>query len=60
MEEIFRKWNSQVDGEDVMMSEAGLPTDSQLDNLQKLLETYQTSIEGNPWLQSILTLLWLY
>jgi hypothetical protein len=31
-----------------------------LDNLQKLLETYQTSIEGNPWLQSILTLLWLY
>jgi hypothetical protein len=57
MEDILHTWYSQVDGEDIVMSEAELPADSQLDSLQKLLEVYQTSIKGNPWLQSVLTLL---
>ncbi|XP_006463889.1 hypothetical protein AGABI2DRAFT_187339 [Agaricus bisporus var. bisporus H97] len=44
MEEILHEWSAQMD-------------ESQLHNLQKLTKSYQTSIEENSWLQSILTLL---
>lgn len=57
MEEILHEWSAQMDGEDVVMSESELSTDSHLHNLQKLTKSYQTSIEENSWLQSILTLL---
>ncbi|KAH9039589.1 DNA mismatch repair protein [Lactarius pseudohatsudake] len=60
VEELLKKWASRspletsaVDGEDVVMSD-DLSPEAQLDELKSCFSDYQSRIESNPWIQSIL------
>jgi DNA mismatch repair protein MSH2 len=54
VEELLRAWASNVDGDDVIMSDELSPT-AQLDGLKDCVEEFRLRIENNAWLQSMLT-----
>jgi DNA mismatch repair protein MSH2 len=60
VEELLKTWASRspletsaVDGEDIVMTD-DLSPEAQLDELKSCFSEYQTRIESNPWIQSIL------
>lgn len=55
MEEMLCKWGSHVNEQDIIMSDAEHSPEVELENLHKYLQVYQSRIEGNSWLQSIVT-----
>lgn len=60
VEELLRDWISQKsaqDGEDIIMDDDDdeLSSDAQLEELKRSVEKFRPQIEGNPWLQSLLT-----
>lgn len=62
VEQLLAEWSrngSEQDGEDVVMldMEAETSADAQLAELKQCVEKYRAQIEGNPWLQSVLTTL---
>lgn len=57
IEELLRSWASATpaqDGEDVVMADE-LDPDAQLEELKRCVEQFRPRIEGNAWVQSILT-----
>ena len=60
VEELLRTWvdrcASSSDGDDIIMEDTSA-TDRELSALQQCLEDYRERIEGNPWIQSLLTTL---
>lgn len=57
VEELLRTWASAPsahDGADVVMGDE-LDTDAELAELKRCVEQFRPRIEGNAWVQSILT-----
>ena len=54
MEELLQAWASDVDGDDIVMSDE-LSSAAQLKGLKDCVEEFQPRIENNAWLQSMLT-----
>ncbi|KAH0834904.1 DNA mismatch repair protein [Lanmaoa asiatica] len=56
VEELLRKWaesTSGPDGEDVVMEDAS--EDTQLEELRRCVEAFRPRIEGNAWVQSMIS-----
>lgn len=56
VEELLRTWTSSTaqDGDDIAMGDAADP-DAQLVQLKRCVQEFQPRIEGNTWVQSLLT-----
>jgi len=60
METFFKNWSSSSggrDGEDVIMGDDDATPEAQLEELKKQIEALRPTVEGNPWLKSIITAL---
>ena len=60
METFFKNWSSSSggeDGEDVIMGDDDTTPEAQLEALKKQIEALRPTVEGNPWLKSIITAL---
>lgn len=60
METFFKNWTSSTGGqddEDVIMGDDDASPEAQLEELKKQIEALRPTVEGNPWLKSIITAL---
>ena len=54
VQQLLKAWASNADGEDVIMADDVSP-EAQLEELRMCVEKFRPQIEGNAWLQEMIT-----